>query len=453
MNAEFIFATVGGRRDKKRYGEEVVVFKLNDSGGYSESQRLKLPAKFAGSFGYSLYVFNGRLVVSALAYPTNSADKKPTEVAFIYSNTNGVWVLSGSISGSDLGSQYKLERVEAISKDEVIISGTFQDPNAEVWFCTITARDEKGKIIGQSKSKCKSFKRRLFVYREQNGAWKLSQVIEPWLKGGTGEFGKAVTLNDEYLIVGASTASLEGSPSLAGAVWVYKKEANAKYEPHRLIKPKNQHYAQMFGSDLAMNEEYLVVGAKEDKRNAYGLFKMDRTGGVYLFELEDGEFVERQKFVAGKRQKMGYFGRSVALGQNFMAVGSGGKQLKSRAFYHDEGMAYWVSLKQEELDVPKVPEYQNAPIAVSGEIARKQIATLPQIKVYPNPSKGRFTLEKRFENSVHITLLSLDGKEIMQMDMDNEVLNLDLSFLKKGVYILKMERAHFIQTEKLILID
>jgi uncharacterized repeat protein (TIGR01451 family) len=60
-------------------------------------------------------------------------------------------------------------------------------------------------------------------------------------------------------------------------------------------------------------------------------------------------------------------------------------------------------------------------------------------KVYPNPTHGLFTLE--FENNTtgNLSLFSIDGQLIKQIQMDSNRISIDLNGFEKGIYIVKFE--------------
>jgi hypothetical protein len=78
------------------------------------------------------------------------------------------------------------------------------------------------------------------------------------------------------------------------------------------------------------------------------------------------------------------------------------------------------------------------------------------LSVYPNPSENQFNISLGLvqEQDVRLTVLDLNGREIMQKEyknIHNETLKLNLDKLPKGVYILRIELDNDIITKKLIL--
>jgi Secretion system C-terminal sorting domain/Carbohydrate esterase, sialic acid-specific acetylesterase len=77
------------------------------------------------------------------------------------------------------------------------------------------------------------------------------------------------------------------------------------------------------------------------------------------------------------------------------------------------------------------------------------------LSVYPNPSNGRFILESRYDlDKVGITIYTMDGKLIQEgkIELLNTQRVLDLSGLREGTYILRVESNSF-KISKLINIE
>jgi hypothetical protein len=59
------------------------------------------------------------------------------------------------------------------------------------------------------------------------------------------------------------------------------------------------------------------------------------------------------------------------------------------------------------------------------------------LNIYPNPTRGELTLESNQKGQV--TLYSLQGKVLLQKNLENTAENLDLSAFGKGIYLLRFE--------------
>jgi hypothetical protein len=76
-----------------------------------------------------------------------------------------------------------------------------------------------------------------------------------------------------------------------------------------------------------------------------------------------------------------------------------------------------------------------------------QILNGTTIKVFPNPSKGLFHIDDLPVNA-HVTCTDLLGKVVYQTDFSHKALDLDLSYLPKGCYLLTVNG---ILVEKLLI--
>ncbi|BDD04124.1 M43 family zinc metalloprotease [Aureibacter tunicatorum] len=81
---------------------------------------------------------------------------------------------------------------------------------------------------------------------------------------------------------------------------------------------------------------------------------------------------------------------------------------------------------------------------------------ISQLSVSPNPTDGRLNVQVTNSSSVtEITLLSLDGKEVMfksfTPDMVNRGVELNLNNLSKGIYVIKVVNAEKQLSDKIVL--
>jgi len=79
-----------------------------------------------------------------------------------------------------------------------------------------------------------------------------------------------------------------------------------------------------------------------------------------------------------------------------------------------------------------------------------------QIRVFPNPTSGKFTLDVDLvgENEVSIGIVDLTGKMILNTKnsgLSNTVIEMDLSEFSNGVYYLKIELEGEVVMKKIVL--
>jgi photosystem II stability/assembly factor-like uncharacterized protein len=79
---------------------------------------------------------------------------------------------------------------------------------------------------------------------------------------------------------------------------------------------------------------------------------------------------------------------------------------------------------------------------------------LSDINVYPNPTSGILKISNLPENLSEITISSLNGKVVWKMDQANNPsieTSVDLSGLSKGVYLLEVNAAGMVETQKIVV--
>ena len=74
-----------------------------------------------------------------------------------------------------------------------------------------------------------------------------------------------------------------------------------------------------------------------------------------------------------------------------------------------------------------------------------------KINVYPNPSRGRVKVATS-EKTILIEVLDMNAKSHISRIVNAQSFNIDLTTLERGTYILRIQTAMHIYTQKLVLI-
>ncbi|HDR52954.1 MAG TPA: T9SS type A sorting domain-containing protein [Mariniphaga anaerophila] len=92
--------------------------------------------------------------------------------------------------------------------------------------------------------------------------------------------------------------------------------------------------------------------------------------------------------------------------------------------------------------------------SITTEISNRFVNTKhKQIKVYPNPNNGSFTLElKNFNRQAEITIMNLSGKVVYRIE-NNERSHFELNspYLQRGIYNISVSDGLSIKTRKMIV--
>jgi hypothetical protein len=76
------------------------------------------------------------------------------------------------------------------------------------------------------------------------------------------------------------------------------------------------------------------------------------------------------------------------------------------------------------------------------------------VKVYPNPAKGRLNvIANTFDGKVGYTIVGVDGRQVGSGMLQNTIsaTGINISNLKAGMYILKLQNNEKIKTVKFVV--
>ena len=144
----------------------------------------------------------------------------------------------------------------------------------------------------------------VYVFRYVDANWTFEQKL---LADGIGyyweEFGYAVDVSGDTIVVGASKANDMGTK--AGAAYVFRHDPNGWEQEAKLLASDGAENA-IFGCDVAIDGETVLVGAHQESA------VIRTAGAVYVFrQNESGHWQEMQKIMASDASHGLHLGRSV----------------------------------------------------------------------------------------------------------------------------------------------
>lgn len=125
------------------------------------------------------------------------------------------------------------------------------------------------------------------------------------------EFGRTVVIQGNTVLVGARFAQagdLEG----AGAVYVFQKHGALWQFEDKIVSPAPE-AEDNFGRAVAIQGNLLVVTARKTS---------DEEGAAYVFVYKGGRWISRATLVASDPTKEAYFGQSVDIQGDVIAIGA-----------------------------------------------------------------------------------------------------------------------------------
>ena len=196
----------------------------------------------------------------------------------------------------------------------------------------------------------------VFIFDVKTGA-QIRKIVPS--DGATNDnFGYAVSITDNYAIVGANGDDDKGSAS--GSVYIFDVKTGAQI---RKIVPSDGAGGDEFGRWVTSSGNYVIIGAFKD--DIHG----SDSGSAYIFNIETG--AQLHKLVPSDGATNDYFGHGVDIDGNYAIVGSYTNDDKGSA----SGSAYIFDV-QTGMQINKlVPsdgaasDYSGYSIAISGNYA------------------------------------------------------------------------------------
>ena len=162
--------------------------------------------------------------------------------------------------------------------------------------------DDKGKKSGSA-----------YIFKRRGQSW--IQVAKLTADDATANrlFGWAVSLTNNYAIIGAWRDSEDGSYS--GSVYIFKHRKHRIHSWDQVAKltADDAGARDYFGSSVSATDNYVIVGADGDN---------DSTGSAYIFKRRGIFWDQVAKLTAFDGATKDLFGRSVSISNDYAIVGA-----------------------------------------------------------------------------------------------------------------------------------
>ena len=179
----------------------------------------------------------------------------------------------------------------------------------------------------------------VYVFTRSGTTWSRQAFLKPTLSSEGDQFGWSVSLSGDTLAVGArweDSASLgingnvgnSGAPD-AGAVYVFIRNSEGRWSQQAYVKASNPSRQDYFGHSVSLSGDTLAVGAIGEDSNSDGFrglgISRDESGAVYVFTRSGTTWSQQAYLKAPHTDSYDYFGRSVSLSGDTLAVGAVGE--------------------------------------------------------------------------------------------------------------------------------
>lgn len=187
-----------------------------------------------------------------------------------------------------------------------------------------------------------------YVFHTDGTAWTLEATLAPSDPVASDNFGAGVAIDGDFLVVGAPGATSSGRADV-GAAYVFER-VGLTWQQQRRLEPSDTHSVNDFGAAVAIGGDYLVVGDPTQHKPVAG------TGAAYVYHRNGTNWtLMPPRIVASDAgtdfyDMFAYFGQSVAVGRFGVLVGAPGNTDTAR----EQGAAYFYPLPVD-LSLSAVP--------------------------------------------------------------------------------------------------
>lgn len=100
----------------------------------------------------------------------------------------------------------------------------------------------------------------IYAFKRSGNLWKQQKAFVPSNLPAEGLSVSSLDLFGDYLVVGHSSLKINGAWNI-GAIYIFKQSNGKWIQQARIVSPNNKEY-DWFGSDVAIDGNYLLVGAR-----------------------------------------------------------------------------------------------------------------------------------------------------------------------------------------------
>lgn len=149
---------------------------------------------------------------------------------------------------------------------------------------------------------------------------------------------------------------------------------------------------------------------------------------AYQYQEEGWDFVFKENYNNGLQANTGQ--RYNVTGSNWLGQYSPGTAFASLSGTYHTDMFFLL-------------RYVEAPFGTPEHL-------FEDVKMYPNPTSSNLYMDLGEQEGLRVSVLNLEGKELIREDQVGPLMNFDLSALPSGMYLIQIENDEFSVTQKLV---
>jgi hypothetical protein len=437
----------------------VLIYEKEGVGNFINEQILE-GTGFNDSFGSKFRIYGDQIAVSA------SLDDEGGEnsgAVYVFSRqTDGSWVNQQKILASDGADFDNFGYTLDLYDDRLVVSNRVFD------------------TLGVKQSA-------IYLYeKDADGNWGNEQKIVPSGLYDYSAYGLQVSLYGKQLAVGISDDNLNGPRS--GSVITYDLDENGIWGNEQKLTPSDGFAEALFGTDVFMNESYLVVSSPV----SYTVSSSEAAVYIYEKDVQLGNWTNEFKINPPQITDPFYFGSSISMWGDKLLIadelnGVNGSSSGAVFLYEKDSNGTWdfeheilasdgsssdsfggaVSIWGSEI-VIGAPGFMDSSLGTGvtyfGDLDsytstdETNINTAFLYQNSPNPFHGETTISFELKKAarVELSISDLSGNLVYRIEDDCEagLNNISIKNLNNsGIYYYTLNAVDFTATKKMILVD
>lgn len=259
---------------------------------------------------------------STWATPNNNASNAGAVYVFIRNGTT--WTQQAYLKASNIEAGDGFGSIVAISGDTLVVGAVGEDGDSN---STSTVSNNNVNNAGA-----------VYVFTRNGTTWTQEAYIKAGNAGDSDNFGVSIAIDGDTLAVGANwedgniNSTVDNPNDFAtssGAVYVFTR-SGVTWTHQAYLKASNADNLDYFGEDIGLSGDTIVVGAWREAGDANSTFETPnnnghQTGAAYVFVRNGSSWAQQAYLKASNADDLDYFGDSVAVSGNTIAVGSWGE--------------------------------------------------------------------------------------------------------------------------------
>jgi ketosteroid isomerase-like protein len=387
----------------------VYVFTRNAQGEWNATDKLVAPdAGQADLLGKSIAISGEFIVVGADAHKMNLQGNDPLTAAgaaYVFRRNNNQWSFMQKLIAPDRAEGDRFGKYIDISMDRIIVGADDKDEGFNF---------EAGAAY-------------IYEYNPALDRWEPAQKLLASDIQAFKQYGWDVAIDGDYAMVGASAdlGPTGNFASNAGAVYVYHRDAQGTWTETQKLHTNDFAQNDLFSRAIDLQGDRVVIGAESEDEDANGGNTVFGAGSAYIFENDNGTWIQTGKLIGSERGVNDYFGISVALDYPNIAIGAWNADvMDGTELINDVGAVYVFSGGSVISSTTK----NDTPLSGS---------------IFPNPSSGLLHIKTKDHSLVdQISIYNGTGIKVRSYEHSKHHVY-HLHDLPNGMYCVRLEGKEY----------